>query len=188
MRTVLAALALASFGIATPAQAAPQLHVVSPQIAAWGGRVTCDTSGYPAASYPCTFDLVSNYCSELLRGGTCRLEVAGPLVAMPASSHEAKCWIVPTGNVTVTFDSGTFHASTIATPSSFSPVSVVNGSGVVARTPYLLDVWGVSGSVGEMLIGYSFPDIEWDCRTRAGGDPVGTGDPLTAIVTWAFVE
>lgn len=194
MRTALAMLAFAAAAVAPPAQAAPGVHVVFPQIAGFGGTVTCDTSGYPAAtSYPCSLDLVTQYCATQVGSGgwvPCTIEVRGPLLAQPAFTPDGDCYVVPTGNFSVTYEDVTgYHVTQRATASALTQpnAAVVTGTRVVS-TPYLLDVWSLNEpGTGSMLLGYQFPDIEPDCRTRAGGDPVGSGAPMTTDGEWVFV-
>lgn len=202
MRLVLAAVAVASLAAVPAAHAAPQrVHWVQLQLAAEAGTVTCDTSGYPAAAYPCTFDFSDQYCLEwtfddhtglpglpVLGSGDCSLRIRGPLSAVPTPVSAGHCTLQSAGQFHVTFDAGAFHTDLPATALGVQPVGV-SAANTGLETSYLFDILGAGeGGVGDNVIGFQFPDIEPDCRTRAGGDPVTHTTTVGVRGTWIFVE
>lgn len=137
-------------------------------------RVTCDTSSYPAASYPCSFAMDSA-CGD----GSCAVSVRGTLNAVPALSPFGQC----------SFDDADDSAFTVTFTSGDDPAwQTTNGIDVIVQqaevqygqygpnlpTTLLLAFYEVSAGdsvAGQIASSFRFSDLMWDCRTRAGGDP-----------------
>lgn len=166
--------------VPVPATALGDVRVVliSPMLP-HGPSVTCDTSAYPAASYPCSFALdVTQGCADVSAQGdnSCSLRVRGPLTAIPAFDSRGRC----------TFDDFVSGPFTVTYTGSGPAWEVSQGIEAVVQaaevqygaygpdTPFtlLLTVHTLAGGVaGQIVAGFRFDDLMWDCRTRAGGDP-----------------
>jgi hypothetical protein len=190
MRTMLVALSLAA-AAAVPASAAPRPHAVLLGTNQGGTvTVTCDTSSYPASRYPCGFAVTMSgpACVEYALPdpdvtGLCSFRLTGGLHAVPApDSAGGTCVfeIAPEVPIALDFQSGIDPAYHVArAPLNVSFHTVVQSAEVSygingRRTPYVVS-FAVPDSTlmfGELTAGFSYTDIEPDCRTRAGGDPV----------------
>ena len=214
MRMFLAALVAVAASALPASGVGPPVHVAT----IWGGAVsvTCDTSSYPAAEYPCELDVEvrsgTGGCYEVSTSnspvGLCHLTVRGPLFARPALSPTGTCSIWPTDrwgydddNLTIAFDSGSdaaFHAEVKASTfqSNVQPTTV-NTFGVNAvATNYAMAIVPTLGGVdlpdvapGGLVVEVAFPDITWDCRSTSGGSPASDPDAgLGASGQFAFVR
>lgn len=150
MRVFLTALAVTTLAGALPAHAAdPELHVASIAAGPDVVSVTCDTSSYPADTYPCELvvDVGWDDCEEVATTaygvGPCRLTARGPLVASPGLDGTGACGIYPEGaialpneSMTITFDSQrdepAFHVETVGSVDLVQRTTVVHG--VVSST------------------------------------------------------
>jgi len=186
MRKVLAALAVLSLEATASASADPGVHqfVVNGRVDQV--HVTCDTSAFPAASYPCAFSMVvppQAGCIEVTSGGRssglCSVSLTGTLQALPSLAPDGRCSFQPSGSLTLTVRSGIDPAlERVTTHLPFIvQAAVVYYGHIGTQTQTRVNVAGPGGSLTVSLVsaGFGFTDIEGDCRTRAGGDPA-TGD------------
>jgi len=189
MRRFLAVLAAVAFTAAAPASADPAARVVVLNGRAGDVSVACDTSAYPAATYPCDFALVVTAgCVDIAVGsGPCRLTVRGSLLAYPGYSPY-DCVLRPDGPWRLTFETAGDPAFVVDEPvGSYGivPRVVASAGAQGVETPFVADITPVSVLLsrytvaGAIVAPFEFSDLEPDCRTRAGGSPQNDVAPGT---------
>lgn len=194
MRRLLAASAAVALAGAAPAGAAPAVHAAVVTGISRDTTVTCDTSSYPAASYPCRFDMTVTSCLDPVTARGCDLSVRGEITAYPSSSPVGQCAFSSSPRLTLTYDTAADPAFHVERENE---AVIVPRAGVLVHSGAYYTAWYVvfaleeyGDAMGAVTTSFGFGDLAWDCRSRDGGDPTNDGFgtvPFVTNPTGAFV-